>query len=165
MTIFSKSITIMERESWSKSDLIWSIHWDQGHPFLLFPSIMPCIMTFSKLLPLHFTIWPKQLSIWMLMVCKSRLDTPISSSILALVLLLVHGMQSMRPSASSTTSQKRSALFWVQVSEAYKAIGNTRTWTSLTLVVLVTPLSAHIFDRFVIAVHAIAKRCESVFPC
>ena len=30
----------------------------------------------------------------------------------------------------------RSALFRVQASEAYKAIGNTRAWTSLTLVVL-----------------------------
>ena len=26
---------------------------------LLFPSIMPCIMTFSKLLPLRLVIWPK----------------------------------------------------------------------------------------------------------
>ena len=53
----------------------------------------------------------------------------------------------------------RSALFRVPVSEAYKAIGNTRAWTSLTLVVLVIPLSAQILDRFVIAERAIANRC------
>ena len=47
----------------------------------------------------------------------------------------------------------------VQVSEVYKAIGNTRAWTSLTLVVLVIPLSAQILDRFVIAERAIANRC------
>ena len=53
----------------------------------------------------------------------------------------------------------RSALFRVQVLEAYKAIGNTRAWTSLTSVVLVIPLSAQILNRFVIAEGAIAKRC------
>ena len=59
------------------------------------------------------------------MVCKSHLDTPISSSILALVLLLVHGMQSMclQHHISKAAILLRSALFRVQVSEAYKAIG------------------------------------------
>ena len=94
MTIFGKSITITERETYSWS--YWSIHRDRGRPFLLFPSIMPCIITFSKLLPLRLAKWPKWLSIWMLMVWRSRLDTPISSSILTLVLLIVHGMRSMR---------------------------------------------------------------------
>ena len=51
----------------------------------------------------------------------------------------------------------RSALFKVQVSEAYKAI--VRAWTSLTLVVLVIPLPAQILDMFVIAERAIANRC------
>ena len=60
---------------------------------------------------------------------------------------------------SNATILLRSALFRVQVSEAYKEIGNTRARTSLTLVVLVIPLSAQIFDRFVIAERAIANRC------
>ena len=51
------------------------------------------------------------------------------------------------------------ALFRVQVSEAFKAIGNIRAWTSLTLVVLVIPLPAQILDMFVIAERAIANRC------
>ena len=93
------------------------------------------------------------------MVCKSRLDTPISSSILALVRLSVHGMRSMclQHYISKAAILLRSALFRVQVSEAYNAIGNTRAWTSLTLVVLVIPLSAQILDRFVIAEGAIAQ--------
>ena len=95
------------------------------------------------------------------MVCKSRLNTPVSSSILSLVLLIVHGMWSMRLQHHiwKAAILLRSALFRVQVSEAYKAIGNTRAWTSLTLVVLVIPLSAQILDRFVIAERAIDKRC------
>ena len=95
------------------------------------------------------------------MVWRSRLDTPISSSILALVLLIVHGMRSMRLQhhISKAAILLRSALFRVQVSKTYKAIGNTRAWTSLTLVVLVIPLSAQILDRFVIAERAIVNRC------
>ena len=97
----------------------------------------------------------------MLTVCKSCLDTTIFSRVLALVFLIVHGMWSMRLQhhVSKAAILLPSALFKVQVSEAYKAIGNTRAWTSLTLVVLVIPLSAQILDRFVIAERAIAKRC------
>ena len=95
------------------------------------------------------------------MVWRSCLDTPISSSILALVFLIVHEMRSMRLQhhISKAAILLRSGLFRVQVSETYKAIGNTRAWTSLTLVVLLIPLSAQILDRFVIAERAIANRC------
>ena len=102
-----------------------------------------------------------RLGLHMLMVWRSRLDTPISSSILALVFLIVHEMRSMRLQhhISKAAILLRLGLFRVQVSEAYKAIGNTRAWTSLTLVVLVIHLSAQILDRFVIAERAIANQC------
>ena len=161
MTIFSKSITITERESYS-----WSYLVNPSRPRSSFPSL-----SFKH--DLHYDLF----QVVALVSCDmakvaQHLDVNGMQEPFRYTNFFQYtgigpshsphdGMRSMRLQhhISKAAILLRSALFRVQVTEAYKAIGNTRAWTSLNLVVLVIPLSAQILDRFVVAERDIAKRC------
>ena len=148
MTIFSKSIIITERESYS-----WSYLVNPSRPRSPFSSL-----SFNHALHNYLFQVVTLASCDMAKVAKHLDVNGMKKPFRHTNFFQYTGIGSSHspldakhaPPAPHLKSSDllRSALFRGQVSEAYKAVGNTRAWTSLTLVVLVIPLSAQILDRF-----------------
>ena len=120
------------------------------HPFLLPPSIFPCIRVFSNESVPRIR-WPKYWSFSFTISTSSDYSGPISFRMDWLDLLAVQGtLKSLLQHHSSKEILQCSAFFIVQLSHQYMTTGNTIALTRQTFVGKVISLLFNMLSRLVI---------------